>query len=35
MAIIHDILEMWQGNQNLHAAPKESHNQYKDITAVA
>jgi len=34
MAKVHDVLEMWQGSQNLHAAQKESRAQNKQMTAV-
>ena len=34
MAKVHDILEMWQGSQNLHATQKESLAQNKQMTAV-
>jgi hypothetical protein len=34
MAMVHDILEMWQGSQNLHATQKESRTQNQQITAV-
>jgi hypothetical protein len=34
IAKIHDILEMWQGSQNLHATQKDSRNQNKQMTAV-
>ena len=34
MAKIHDVLEMWQGNQNLCAIQKESRTQNKQMTAV-
>jgi hypothetical protein len=34
MAKVHDLLEMWQGSQNLHATKKESRAQNKQITAV-
>jgi len=34
MAKVHDILEMWQGNQNLHATQKESHAKNMHMTAV-
>jgi len=31
---VNDLLEMWQGSQNLRAIPKESHAQYKQVTSV-
>jgi len=34
MAKVHDILEMWQGSQNLRATQKESCAQNKQMTAV-
>jgi len=34
MAKVHDILEMWQGSQNLRATQKESRAQNKQMTAV-
>jgi hypothetical protein len=34
MAMVHDFLEMRQGNQNLHAILKESHVQNKQMTAI-
>jgi len=34
MAKVHDILEMWQGSQNLRATQKESRAQTKQMTAV-
>jgi len=34
MAKVHDILEMWQGSQNLRGTQKESRAQKKQITAV-
>jgi len=34
MAKLHDILEMWQGSQNLRATEKESQAQTKQMTAV-
>ena len=34
MAKVHDILEMWQGSQNLRAIQKESGTQRKQMTAV-
>jgi len=34
MAKVHDILEMWQGRQNLRATQKESRAQNKQMTAV-
>jgi hypothetical protein len=34
MAKVHDILEMWQGSQNLRATQKESRTQNKQKTAV-
>jgi len=34
MAKVHDILEMWQGSQNLRATQKESRAQNKPMTAV-
>jgi len=34
MAKVHDLLEMWQGSQNLRDTQKESRAQYKQMTAV-
>jgi len=34
MAKVHDILEMWQGSQNLRSTKKESHPQNKQMTAI-
>jgi len=34
MAKVHDLLEMWQGNQNLRATQRESRAQNKPITIV-
>jgi len=34
MAKVHDVLEMWQSSQNLHATQKESRAQNKQMTAV-
>jgi hypothetical protein len=34
MAKVHDILEMWQGSQNLGATQKEPRAQNKQMTAV-
>ena len=34
MAKVHDLLEMWQGRQNLRATQKESRAQNKQMTAV-
>jgi len=34
MAKVHDILEMWQGSQNLQATQKESHPQNTQMTAL-
>jgi len=34
MATVHDVLEMWQGSQNLRATHKECRAQNKQITAV-
>jgi len=34
MAKVHNVLEMWQGSQNLHATQKESRAQNKQMTAV-
>ena len=34
MVKVHDILEMWQGSQNLRATPKKSRVQNKPMTAV-
>jgi len=34
MTNVHNILEMWQGSQNLHATQKESRAEYKQMTAV-
>jgi hypothetical protein len=34
MVMVHDILEMWQGSQNLCATQKESRTQNQQITAV-
>ena len=34
MAKVHNILEMWQGCQNLCATQKESHTQNKPMTAI-
>jgi hypothetical protein len=34
MAKAHDILEMWQGSQNLCATEKKSRAQNKQVTAV-
>jgi hypothetical protein len=34
LAKVHDFVEMWQGNQYLRAAQKESHTKNKQITAV-
>jgi len=34
MAKVHDLLEMWQGSQNLRATKKESRAQNKQMTAV-
>ena len=34
MAKVHNVLEMWQGSQNLHATPKESRARKKQMTAV-
>jgi len=34
MAKVHDVLEMWQGSQNLRATQKESRAQNKQITAI-
>ena len=34
MAKVHNLLEMWQGSQNLHATQKESRAQNKQMTAV-
>jgi hypothetical protein len=34
IAKVHDVLEMWQGTQNLHATRKESHTENKQKTAV-
>jgi len=34
MAKVHDILEMWQGSQNLRATQKGSHAQNKQMTAI-
>jgi len=34
IAKVHDVLEMWQGSQNLHATPKESWAQHMQMTAV-
>jgi len=34
MAKVHDILQIWQGSQNLRATQKESRAQNKQMTAV-
>jgi len=34
MAKVHNVLEMWQGSQNLHAKQNESRAQNQDMTAV-
>jgi len=34
MAKVHNLLEMWQGSQNLRATQKESHAQNKQMTAI-
>ena len=34
MAKVHNVLEMWQGSQNLRATQKESHAQNKQMTAL-
>jgi hypothetical protein len=34
MAKVHDILELWQGSQNLRATQMESRTQNKQMTAV-
>jgi len=34
MAKVHDMLEMWQGSQNLRATQKESHAQNRKMTVV-
>jgi len=34
MAKVHDFLEMWHGNQDLHATLKECHTQNKQMTAM-
>jgi len=34
MAKVHDLLEMWQGSENLRAIQKESRAQHKQMTAV-
>jgi len=34
MAKLHNLLEMWQGSQNLRATQKESRAQKKQMTAV-
>jgi hypothetical protein len=34
MAKVHDLLEMWQGSQNLHTTQKESRAPNKEMTAV-
>jgi len=34
MAKVHNLLEMWQGSQNLHATQKESRAQNKQMTAI-
>jgi hypothetical protein len=34
MAKVHDILEMWQGSQNIGATQRKSHPQNKQMTAV-
>jgi 5'-deoxynucleotidase YfbR-like HD superfamily hydrolase len=34
MAMVHDMLEMWQGSQNLSATKGECHAQYKQMTAI-
>ena len=34
-AKVHDVLEMWQGSQNLHTTQKESRTQNKQMTTVA
>jgi len=34
MAKVHDVLEIWQGSQNLHATQKESDAQNMQMTAV-
>jgi len=34
MAKVHDVLEMWQGSQNLRVTQKESHAQNEQMTAV-
>jgi hypothetical protein len=34
MAKVHDLLEMWQGSQNLHATQQESRAENKQMTAV-
>ena len=34
MAMVHNILKMWLGSQNLHATQKESRTQNKQMTAM-
>jgi len=34
MAKIHNVLEMWQGSQNLHATQKKSRTENKQMTAI-
>jgi len=34
MAMVHEVLEMWQGSQNLRATQKESRVQNKQMTAI-
>jgi hypothetical protein len=34
MAKVHDLLEMWQGSQNLHATQQESRAENKQMTTV-
>ena len=34
MAKVHDLLEMWQGSQNLRATQMETHAQNKQMTAI-
>jgi len=34
MAKVRDILDMWQGGQNLHATQKESRAEGKQMTAI-
>jgi hypothetical protein len=34
MTKVHNYLEMWQGNQNLHVTQKKSRGQYKQMTAI-